>query len=313
MARGGGGVGGAGGIAPDPLALAINLVSGVMLVADIIKQNTPTLENEVVVEVVGQPGATKQQLYFLALAAASSVVQQIAPLNPAVAFLSPSAGMLLIEYDAADNWVRCTLKYTSGMAANYAFTGGPLAAPGRTLFDRLAVMRGPACDLNGSPFGFIAQAGGPLGPLVLLAIPGIGPAIAGTIDALTLLGTAGIPSGSTLAAGAPQLPFAGNPILTACPTTPTPVPNAIVQVPVLDSPLNGAVGPTIPSPNPKPPGDNRSRGAVTVPNIGNPGIPFGTCCNQSLALIPLIFTALSTPATNAGMTFADPISGPGGS
>lgn len=335
--RGGGGVGGTWGAAPDATAFAINLLAGGMLVADIIKQNTPTLEDEVVVEVIGQPGATKQQLYFLALAAASSVVRQIAPLSPAIAFISPSAGMLMIEYDAADNWVRATLKYQSGMAVNYA-ASLTNALPGN-LFDQLAVYRGPPCNLNGAPFGFVASIsntgkkifGDALSAGVTRTAATL---ILGPVLALAdIIGTIGIPADST-SASAPQLPFAGQPILSTCPTTPTPIPRPITQSQVPDTVL-GIVGPTIPSPNPKPPGDNRSRGAIPTPTasaivsgvvsggatsgtsevvgtatgVSGSSTPDGTCCNISLTLIPLVFAALSAPATNASMTFPNPVPG----
>jgi hypothetical protein len=294
------------GALPDVLLTTLNLAS-------VIKDTMPSLEDEVVVEVVGQPGATKQQLYFLAMAAASSVVQQYSPLNPLVAFISPSAGMLMIEYDAADNWVRCTLKYQSGTALNYALNPGGLTDS--SFYDKLAVLRGPSCDVNGSAFGFTRGAGGLFVALDAAGdagAPGAGPVaafLAGLLGGLAGgFGGGGIPTRAQTS----SLPFNGQPILTPCPKTLTPVPSAIINRPVLDAPLNAAalLSSVIPSPNPKPPGDNRSRGAVTVPKQSSGPDPPGRCCNQSLAIVPLIFSALSSPSSSiAGQTFPDPVGG----
>ncbi|CAM6002949.1 unnamed protein product [Sphagnum balticum] len=213
--------------------------------------------------------------------------------------------MLMIEYDAADNWVRCTLKYQSGMAANYAIALAD-STPG-TIFDRLVVYRGPSCVLNGAPFGFTA-----LTNKSILKAVGIDGILANVIDvglsAVNLpalantIGTKGLLTDGDRRA--PNLPFAGQPILTPCPATPVPAPRPITQSPVPFI-ATTAVG-SIASPNPKPPGDNRSRGAVLIPGSPSAAGTGDACCNQSLALVPLVFAALSAPGTNTLQTFPDP-------
>lgn len=247
----------------------------------------PTLEDEVTVEVTGQPGHSKQQLYFLALAAANGVVRRFSTLLGVASLVSPGYGMLMIEYDAADHWVRATIRYKWGMATAAV---APTVFGTGSIFDQLVVYRGPQCNVVGGDFDFTN-----------VALPGI-------------------PS-NTIGSGVPKLPFEGQTILTKCPTVPTPNPAAITQSPVPDFPLKNP-GVPIPSPNPKPPGDNRSRGMIPVPGTGgsttgatttyNGGAPAAKCCDFAAALAPLVFAALSAPATNADMTFPVPVQGPTG-
>ncbi len=315
-------------------------------IRDEIKKITPRLEDEVTIEVIGQPGATKQQLYFLALAAANGVLGQPPGLGILGNTISHSYGMLMAEYDAADNWVRCTIKYDMGMVAAFRARKEGDDGFGRTsVFDDLVIYRGPQCKVNGAEFFFTSED-----PTVI-----------------------GVPANPT-SKFAPKLPFRGQPIVTPCPTTPTPQPKAITQLPPADAPLKDT-GPPILSPNPKPPGDNRSRGAVLTPNpgdfppspsptggggdFGSPASPgmggggdFGTppsipgivsgiklsgtaingatpggiglvrgggggtlddkCCFSVLALIPMVFAALSSPGTDSHMTFPAPVQGPTG-
>lgn len=278
-------------------------------IAQVIKKQTPTLEDYVVVEVVGQPGANKQQLYYLAMATAFGIVRQYQIINSLLAFITPSYGMLMSEDDSADNWVRCTVKYEVGMygAVSAASINKLFGIPsgfgslGPSIFDQLTVYRGPQCSVNGGTFNFVAT------PLV--GTSGILSPLAGAIP--------GIPT-SPSSAAAPKLPFAGQPILTSCPITNTPSPLGVQENPAPTFPLSTPTGPVIPSPNPKPPGDNRSRGVVQIPSSSTPtsgggvsGIP-GSCCNAVQALIPLVFAALSAPGTNSDMTFPSPTPGPSG-
>ena len=251
----------------------------------------PSLDDEVVVEVTGQPGVTKQQLYFCALATANGMVRRFSDLIGGS--LTPAYGTVAIEYDAANHWVRCTIGYRFSMGAFNAAVGDLVG----TMFDRMAVYRGPQCDVNGGDFDFVSS--------VLAGIPG-----------------------SSVAPGSPQLPLKGQPILTACPQTPTPVPAAITQNPPPSAPVVGAGG-TIQSPNPKPPGDNRSRGAVVVPYSGDGSIPGGNgpfnqipatsgvstsikCCEKLRALVPLVYAALTSAATNSETTYPLPTPGAAG-
>jgi hypothetical protein len=255
------------------------------------KKVVPQLEDEVVVEVVGQPGCEKQQLYFLALAAANGEVRRFANL---VAIVAPAWGLLMIEFDQASNWVRCTIRYkTSMLVANSAFQTAPIL--GGNIFNNLAVYRGPSCELVGGNFDFVDNI------------------------------LAGLPDGSR-SPDAPNspggLPFANQTILTPCPTTvlPTPVPITQAPAPTQTKNRNNAV--QFPSPNPKPPGDSRSRGAVVVPtttttssSTPSSGINSSinsniACCAKTLALIPMVFAALSAPATNASMRFVTPVTSP---
>lgn len=241
---------------------------------------TPALEDEVTVEVMGQPGANKQKLYFLALAAANGMIRRV----PFLAGLGPAYGMLMIEYDAAAEWVRCTIRYKWNLNSMNVKPEGVSVGTG-SIFDSLAVYRGPQCNVVGDKFNFVD----PLIP--------------------------GIPSSSKADAGAPQLPFKGSMILTACPTTPKPAPDDVTQNPPPEPILKNA--PSIASPNPKPPGDNRSRGAVVSPGpsgVVGTATPTASikCCDKVLALIPLVYAALSAPATDAEMRFPIPQSGPTG-
>jgi hypothetical protein len=351
---------------------------------DALQKVAPQLEDEVTVEVTGQPGCEKQQLYFLALAAANGEVRR---LNQFGRFnlknaLAQCFGMLMIEFDQASNWVRVTLRYKISMlAANRSNATIPLPRTG-SFFDNIALYRGPSCEVVGDNFDFVGDSN---------LNPGI-PASSYTADA---------PNGSA------GLPFEGQVILTSCPTVTPPNPVGIKQEPVPSAPKANN-GTPIPSPNPKPPGDNRSRGAVvslpilvtgfttlttgtpappstTTTLTGSPTVsvipgeststpipstsssninpftslpsspsssnstpysgtslpsptpgftPFisytpapvpttpagsippstgtGTCCPKTLALIPLVFAALSPAATDAGMFFNTPIQGPAG-
>lgn len=234
---------------------------------------SPQIEDEVVVEVVGQPGANKQQLYYLALAAANGMVRRIGDLGGEKP-MSPGFGMLMIEYDAASDWVRCSIKYRWSTLSVNVTKPAPLG--GTTFFDGLAVYRGPQCNVVGNTFDFVNRDAP--------AVP------------------------SSVATGAPQLPFRGDTILTSCPTVIAPSPDAMRQFPVPDSPLINAAGKVpIPSPNPKPPGDNRSMGVVftATPSLAKSDAP-GSCCDKITALIPMVFAALSGAATTDDMTYPVP-------
>lgn len=283
-----------------PIGIALDALQAGSAAIDTINKIVPQLEDEVTVEVRGQPGTTKQQLYFLALAAANGMVRRFDNLANMVA---PSQGMLMIEYDGADDWVRCTIRYKWSCLSATVLRVDNLPSPG-TFYDNVAVYRGPSCNVVGDNFDFVNQF-----PFLTIGLPGI-PATAASPDA-------------------PQLPFDDQMILTGCPTTEEPKPKAITQNPVPDRPLerNGTV---IPSPNPKPPGDNRSRGNVVTnaymaanpPSPGSttqgsqqtpsPGQLNASCCEKVMALIPLVFAALSQGASNADTTYPVPVTGPRG-
>lgn len=267
-------------------------------VAEEARKNVPVLEDEVVVEVVGQPGASKQELYFLALAAANGVVRRFQPLVQPNPLLPPTAAVIMIEYDAADHWVRATIRYQVGATAANVLTSSNAQRTAGKFIDNLAVYRGPQCEVVGGEFDFIATG------------------VAGAV-------ITGLPN----AAEAPKLPFAGQVILTACPTTkkpnPAPIQNATPPTETITSP-----GEPIPSPNPKPPGDNRSRGAVVVSDgmtaslttsgststpPTSPGSPSAShCCPKNLNLVQLVFAALTDPGSFAEEVWVAPEQGPTG-
>ena len=288
---------------PAPAAVAAFLARAAAIAAsgiDTIRKLVPQLEDEVTVEVTGQPGHDKQQLYFLALAAANGEVRKI---NTFTNIIAPCYGMLMVEFDQASNWVRVTMRFkTSMLAANAGLRTIPTLPRVGSFYDNLVVYRGPSCEVVGDDFDFTDET----------------------------IFTPGIPD-SSLSPDAPNgpngLPFKAQVIVTTCPTTTPPVPVQIFQSPVSTA-TKANNGPAIPSPNPKPPGDNRSRGAIIVPGpptaspppqSGFGGItnglftPVVPCCPKTLALIPLVFAALSAPATDSQMRFDSPVQGPTGS
>lgn len=291
---------------------AVSTAVGAPLI-DLVRNLIPRLEDEAVVEVVGQPGADKKRLYYLALAAANGLARQfndLATLNP---FLPPPMGVLMIEYDAADQWVRCTIRYSVG-TLGAAVTTGP--KKGSDLFQAAAVYQGPNCDLTGQQFGFTGNVA-----KVNLDVGGI--KVGGEVT------IPGIPASSEVV-DAPRLEFAGRTILTGCPVVTEPIPGP-----------GPAAGKTIPSPNPKPPGDDRSRGTVITPAVGYPGGAVGldlnlpkfmvrdvyksgggnisignkestSCCAKSYRLVPLVYAALTDPGGLNQTVFTAPVPRPPG-
>lgn len=268
---------------PGPLAIAgalaigSTIARGISALRDTAVNTIPKLDDEVTVEVLGHPGASKQQLYFLALAAANGMVKRFSPLlnlNPLVA---PVMGMLMIEYDAADNWVRCTLRYqTSTLAA--ATTG----ARRSTYYNDLAVYRGPQCAVVGERFDFTSKI-----------LPGI-------------------PSSSVAEGGSgPDLPFEKQTILTQCPEVMQPAPKPLTVNPAISATPQATI--KIPSPNPKPPGDNRSRGVVLAQGSEPTSPSSAKCCTGIDKLIPLVFAALTDPGGVRHVGFELPTPGPTGS
>lgn len=265
-------------------------------VAEHVVKNSPSLEDEVVVTIVGQPGSSKQQLYLLALAAANGIVRRRADLVTADPFSPPRYGILQIQYDAASNWVECKLAYSVGLLTLSAGNSQNSGSNPTIAYDQLAVYNGPQCDVVGMPMNFVA------------------PSLFGA----SLL--PGIPTSST-SSGIPQLPFKGKTILTTCPTVRDPAPSVENNPPPTSGPLTGS-SVTIPTPNPKPPGDNRSRGRVIDTPTG-PGasiIPpytagepqLNNCCPMALNLVQMVMTALTDPGGNGKIIFNPTTPGPTG-
>ena len=246
----------------------------------------PQIEDEVSVTVQGQPGSTKRRMYLMALATCSGIARRLNTIAPGGVFLVPPPGLLMVEYDAADNWVRCTMRYQTG-TLGLSTIGGGLGASD-PVFDNLPVYNGPDCEVVGKPLNFT-------GTLAGIPIPGI----------------------PRSAQSGPSIPleFAEKTVLSACPRVPDP-----------DPLVAGNAGPSVPSSNPKPPGDNRSRGAVVVTGATTStmsgtrafGPPTETpkvippCCAVSLQLVPLVYAALTDPGSFGKEIFAAPQSGPTG-
>lgn len=226
------------------LAVIVKAIGGkIPIIGQIISgidDATPKLEDEVTVEVVGQPGARKQDLYNLALVTAYGLArpQRIAR------FLLPPPGLLMIEYDAADNWVRCTLRYKVGALSPGVGIGGI------SMLSQLPLIDGP-------PEAVIGVT--PVFPLSIIGLPFLG------------------------------RPFVDKTVLTTAGKVIDPNPT-----------IKGSGGPIIDSPNPKPSGDNRSRGSVNDPSANI----------VSSYLIPMVFAALNDPGSQALTTFPQPTSGP---
>lgn len=255
-----------------------------------IKSALPHIDDEVTVTVVGQPGAKRRDLYFLALSAACSVVRRF----DAAQKVAPPPGLLLLEYgigtDAEDHVVAVTLRYKTSLlssavaasvasnpaAAAGAIVGGPLAAgiaaaageylaaasKPLPLYSELAVFSGPKDEVIGAPFNFTGYL-----------VPGL-------------------PSSST-ASGAPKLPFAERTIITKADTVPDPNPI-----------LPPGAAALIPSSNPRPPGDNRSRGAVPMTNPSTQAV--------EQLLVAMVHSVISNPASPYLQTFDPPAAGPNG-
>lgn len=230
-----------------------------VMLADFADNTSPKLEDEATVEIIGEPGSTKRQLYFLALNTAFGLCRPGARARDVGGIptgYTPSPALVLLEYDAADNWVRCTVRYKVGMLTP---SGTSIPITGfsgiRDLINESRVLNGP---------DHFVEGGSPILPIPVFALP---------ID------------------GASK--FINRTILTSA--------GAVID-PDPAGPAGGAAK-VISSPNPKPPGDNRSRGAAQR--------RYGDGSNAVIQdwLIPMVFTALSDPGSRDLVLFEGPISG----
>lgn len=247
-------------------AAAVTIGKFVAGAATFIEKVTPKLEDEVTVEVLGQPGSSKKTLYFLALQTAYGLARP----GLISRFFTPAPSLLMIEYDAAADWVRVTLKYKVG-----------------------------ALD-------FVNQA---LGTAAFLG-PFAGPAAAAQlIGALELVKNMPLLAGprSYVEGVTPAIPFS----FLSVPL-PTEDANKFTGVNILttgENWFNG--GQVMPTPNPKPTGDYRSRGSMGENDGGGPGQLPGQG-SPVKKLIPLIFAALSAPGSQNDLTFTQPVQTPSG-
>lgn len=257
-----------------------------------IKEQIPVLEDEVVVEVRGQPGATKKQLYYLALSAAFGLIRRF-DLGVNGVYVAVPPGVLMVEYDAADNWVRATVRFRTSLITTSVTIALPMLNPlpiplfgtlfadsvndylkekaGLDFYGEAVVFSGPKEEVVGGKFNF-----------------------AGVL-------TPAVPT-TARSRGAPKLPFEGRVILTTAPSVKEPIP------------APGTIGGEILCPNPKPPGDNRSRGTITEgKNPLNPsdGLRFDNNEDIIRRLIPLVYASLTEDGNE--QRFVDPKDGPRGS
>ncbi len=255
-------------------AIIDNIAKGIAGIATFIDSVTPKLEDEVVVEVLGEPGASKRTLYFLALSTAYGLARP----NALARFFTPPPSLLMLEYDAADHWVRVTVKYKVGALdfVNQGLGNGFAGAVSGTFL-------GP---VGGAITGIISSVGTTLGPAGLLAgmpiLNGPPDTVVGVTPAIPF-SFLNIPFPGTLSA---NNPFIGASILTNDKTV-------VVN------------NQSIPTPNPKPSGDSRSRGSVEPNTAGTRSV--------EKYLVPLVFAALSAPGSQNDLIFTPPQQGPGGS
>jgi len=127
------------------------LFAGIHTLTSTIMSMFPRLDDEIVVEVHGKPGASKRDLYFLAVAAASGMTRRWASL---AGYVGPVSGALIIEYDQAEQWVRCTMRYSVGSFAASANNSSEQAG----FYADVAVYNGPKCSLVGKPLTFIGPS-----------------------------------------------------------------------------------------------------------------------------------------------------------
>lgn len=236
------------------------MLSNIGAVVSGVADMFPKLEDEVTVEVMGQPGSNKRELYRLAMATAYGIARP--GLNGTASLFGPPPSMILCEYDAADAWVRFTVRYRIGVL-DFALTpnSGPASILAGVASGRgLPVVLGPPDEV--------------IGGRMRLPIPSVTGVVAApipfvpAIDPISLL----VP-----------MRFVNKVILTSSG--------------VCESPDPATTGMTINSPNPRPPGDTRSRGAVQNPNIAEINANY---------LVPLVFAALSDPGSQSNLTVPAP-------
>ena len=138
-----------------------------MAVWDGVKSALPYLEDEAVVTVSVGPNGTRREAYFLAAAVAFSLVRRYDIAKAA----GPPPSVLMLEWDAASNEVRMTLRYkTCLVTAAASDTAKTLA--------KLYLLTGPPEEVRGADWNYTGVLGtnkDALGPLIakLDLVPGI--------------------------------------------------------------------------------------------------------------------------------------------
>ncbi|VTR92151.1 unnamed protein product [Gemmata massiliana] len=227
------------------------LLGDAMAIWNGIKSTLPFLEDEATVTVHLSPKGTRRDGYFLAAALGFSLVRRY----DILAFNSPPPGMIMIVYDAASNAVQFTVRYRTCMT-----TGAIVNA--ERMFSELPVYTGPTEIFAGEAWNFISSG-----------IPGVPDPGAGGGVAGGQAGFAGALAALRAQAQVPKLPFAKHGILARSGTTLDP------------NPLNAPGNNWVESPNPRPSGDQRSRGT----------------------LYQMVYAALTTPQGSGFKLFPQPV------
>ena len=249
---------------------------------EIIKNAVPTLTDRVVVVVKGQPGAVKKTLYYLALSAGFGVIRRF-DFGLGGFYVSAPPGNIQVRYNLTENWVEVVIEYTTSLiaaAATQSFSGSvATSAANLALFPFLGVLtpsvtagiEAQIAEWRGeakTEVGFYKEA-------VIYSGPKEG--LIGGDWGFTGISTPLVPT-SSKAPGAPTLPFAGYAILT-------------------NRPAN----------NPRPPGDNRSRGTVPlISSTEDDGIDTSLTSKLMRHLLPLVYSALTNPSSFSAETFVAP-------
>lgn len=117
-----------------------------------------SLEDGVEVEVWGNgPNTPKRLLFQCAAATAFGLVKRLGPAGA----LIPPPGMVAVQYDAADNYLKFSLRYSNSLVAilvaNSKLLGGAVGGPAGgtdTLFHKMPVLSGPEDTVTGGPWTF---------------------------------------------------------------------------------------------------------------------------------------------------------------
>lgn len=118
-----------------------------------VKNAMPVLEDEAVVTVWGQPGTTKKELWKMAAATAFSMVRRWDMWKSI-----PPVSLIMVEYDAASNLVRFTVRYRTNLA------GAEQLGDGLAGLREAPLYSGPGETVVGGPWNFRgAVPGMPIG------------------------------------------------------------------------------------------------------------------------------------------------------
>lgn len=275
---------------PVPITAAASIISSLSTLVD----NLPHLEEEAVIEVRGKPGSKLNDLYFLGLATAFGLIKRF----DALQWLTPPPGLLMVECDHSDNWVRVTLKQRVSLVTS-TYAGGIEPGGGWSSLVNAALTPGVIPGPIGGLLPQLPQAVPALGSRQVPAYDrplyaGLSESVVGGAWNITSEALPGIPNNET-SLNVKSLPFTGRTILTRNPLVQDPNP-AIA---------NPNAAPIVPSMNPHPAGDNRSRGNVPRQSSFVPN-------ETGTFLAQLVYAALSDPGSYQNTTFAPPTGGPTG-